>query len=848
MKKKIIKLFILALFSFSLFLITFWFYTKKENIEDDFQIIEISKDDIFFVNKNKENYNLFVEENGLFSFYYKNNFRVKKTGQVYFLESLKNKKVGFRIFGNTENNYGDFNFDKKEFNCIKNQNNEYYQHNEYSENIENSKNSENSENKVFCFTKKFKNEIITNLKFSVDSKEYFQEKINYFKKKGINLEDLEDKKLITRAEALNLVLRLKYSEIEFSEYIDRCFFDITLKTRFAGEICYAKKKNIIEGIDGKFFPNRNINLLGLLKILLKTYDKKYTLPKENYFIKNIYHQMKLFSGGDILLFSLKEGLFSTLQEETIWPNKNLFTNDALEIIYNFLQWNEGQKIRDYAKGYENENLTLIYSRAEKLKIRFKLDEDKLNDEFRVRNKYFQQGNSLKIFVDQGAGIYEFLASLQNIKKDQIKILNTVYNSERKKGEIEILTKNNQRIFYKSFIKENQFKDLKNNDLLKEKQELREMNLFPNEIDFVPKGIPKMRFYLSSNNFKKIFVDRTSDRRYEAFLEIEYPDGQILERNILIKTRGNANRGFIKSSFTIESFNDFVENENFNGDEFFINSNEFKLRSFINEKTMIKEKLFYKTFAKLDHFAPDFFETWVEINGVHIGFYQVTEAVKENFFIRRDLETKNYYYAKIYNGRVNTDLRLKGSEEETLSHYKIKGSEKKLLKFLRSLDNNDEHLMEEINIQNVFDYAVLIYLIKAKDSLTHNFYVFYDKKNEQWNIFPWDGDNCFESLSALDLIEFEKWLSSEEGQKNNLIYYLFKNLSQKEKKDYFNDFKVRWKEKIYLSKWVQSYKLQYEKFFRFDNFLWNGKVLERKEEFFDTNRAIDSLLSVLEEGF
>lgn len=216
--------------------------------------------------------------------------------------------------------------------------------------------------------------------------------------------------------------------------------------------------------------------------------------------------------------------------------------------------------------------------------------------------------------------------------DDVEELMINYNKERIKVRIYVKFKDREDAHYKLEISKNQFAYLKSS----EKSSITDPNLSPNTTKSFSDAddLTSYNIYMSDEDFSNILNDRTLETRYPAYLEIYYPNGDVETHSVVIKTRGNANRGYIKSSFTVESF-----------DDFFNDADEIKLRSMISDDTLIREKLAYSYFEKLGHIAPQFSETMVIINNIPFGFYQVTEAVKDDFFKKRDLDVNNYYYAR-----------------------------------------------------------------------------------------------------------------------------------------------------------------------------------------------------------
>lgn len=792
----------------------------------------------FFENLNSFETNSFEHEEGLFSFEYRNNLAIKKNRNLYYAESLIESAVVFQIFENRK----EFAFSPGDFYCVRYAGSDTV-----------------FQGREVCFSKTAPGASVINLEIFGTPGRFFKQKISFF-----SIKNLADPKsfdrfdFFSRVEALRFVLKLRYPRADFSPYADDCFFDIKEDHSDSGLLCFAKQKNFAVGIHGNFCPEQSVNLAGFLKWLFLAFDVKDFSFDESRLDPALFENMTAaHTAYPLLAKGYYEGLFENLNNQTLWPNRTIYKGEAIEIAHRFMEWKEKKVIRNYSPLSDTQKAVsspAVYFKSPFKAFAFKEDADAAKDSSTEKldlKSLISTEQGIEIYQKTRGGIYEYLHTLVNTSLNDIDTVLSSFDTERLKGRLFVRFKNGTELAYKRSVAKDQFVFLKDglteDGLRPVLAKLERAHLLPNKAaGLTAAQAPAMYFYLNPEDMESLFLERTGDRRYPAYLEMVYPDGDTVGRSVLIKTRGNANKGYIKSSFTVESFDDFSQHFGFEGDEFLEGGDEFKLRSFINEETMIREKLFYETFKRLGYIAPDFFETVVEINGVPLGFYQSTEPVKDRFFKRRNLKTEDYFYAQNLNSAYNTNLAYYASDEITLSQYKAKGDAQKLLSLIKALDREDPGLIQTINSKNIFDYALLTYLFQAGDSLTHNYYVYWDRSTEQWNIFPWDADDTLESVSPPKKTDFLTFARRSEETYNNLIRYLFNQLSQSQFNRYYEEFRARWNQAMNITSLIDRYATQYKDYFEYDNLLWNGKYLERRRYVFDTPGAIEELKRKAEE--
>ncbi len=762
-----------------------------------------------------DEYNHFEQEDGFFRFAYKNNYIVQENNKIYYLRELKTDNIAFKIFQKTS----EIKIPKNNFKC------------------------EKSKETEICYSEETSDYIIKNL-------ELFPE--------DISSKTSSKYEFLSRGEALKKILEMKYPNKNLAKNASNCFYDVPKDHPLSGEICFAKKEGIVSGIAGFFYPDSSINLWGILQILFRVFDvedynfEETFIPKKSFELMTRHH-----AGYPIIAKAYYEGLFDNPANDDIWPNRAVYKGEATQIIENFFDWREGKQIRNYTEtdGFTLENEIFIYGIYSDFSFGSRNPENfEDKEEFRREVKMEQNGKHVDLYYLDGHQIYKHFHTIPSTYKTDIEKITLVFEDRMDEIlEMNLLieyNRNRPTERYEMEVREDQFKHFKKS----EKTKTDDPNVLPNEVPPLEKKSPfvtHIKIFMKDEDYKRIMEKRTVDDRYPAWLELHYPDGEIQTKSIVIKTRGNAGRGYLKSSYTIEAFGRLEQNDNFKGDEFLSGANEFKLRSHITEETLIREKLIYKGFEALGHPNPKFFETTLEINNQPMGFYQVTEAIKKSFFEHRNIDFIDYYYPRNRNTKeMQANLTYLGDNETTYDFYKIKSDSNpnRLLQLIRALDRDDPHLIEEIDTKNIFDYALFAYLTTANDSLGYNYYVYQDREDFSWKMFFWDGDSAFYRVPEVSKTAFKSFANRRGNGEiyNNLIRYVFANLSVEQFDDYYEDFMRRWRENVDLTGQIDFYLQHYKDYFEYDNALWNGRFLERKKHAFNTTEAIKEMRKIVEE--
>lgn len=757
-------------------------------------ILKFQDEEVFkYDPKQYENalYNYYEDTDLSISFEYKNNYLLKKIDEIIILTEIKTGNQVFQLFVKSPR----IKYSEKDFTCEK-----------WSEN-------------EICISKKTPKFVYKNLKELPKEKE-----ISYT--------------FYTRAESLSDILHTQYPKEDFSIYRGNCFLDNYYSSKYSGEICFAKEKGIITGIGNYYFPSQGVNISGYLKFIFKIFNYDNFSYDINKIDTKQFEQMTIYHGAyPLIAEGIYLGILENNEDSDIWPNRVIYKEEAMRILERFQKIMKGITLRDYNSedGFSLDT-KIILEEKNFLELKAKENPKKKDINEIIENSeklYIQKGEKkTKIFTQTEKNIFKFLIEVENEilpKYKQIYFQFEDNNPEKIEGDLLLeLKEDNMYQQYKLRIKKDSFSVFEKTS----ENYLDDKNLLPNDIVVPPifsNKVANIKIYMEYEDFLSLFKNRTRNTRYKALFKIIYPDGLIFKTDALIKTRGNAGKGHIKSSYTLEFFEDLQQNFLFSGDSFLDNTDEILLRSQISDESRIREKLIYNIWRDLGYVSPEFFEVTLEINDLMLGFYQLTEDVKTKFFERRNIDIDTFIKPKNRNNSdllANLDYNLR--DETTLDFYEFKDKKdgEKLLKLIKSIKNNDLDILKEIDTQNIFDYGMFAYIASANDSLGYNYCLYKDKKDNLWKMFFLDADSAFGISPVISKQNVFKFLEKEIGLHNKLINFVYKNLPEKVLNEYYYDFLRRWKN-IDLIGEIDGLKNDYKAFLKLDQDLWYGRFLEER---------------------
>jgi hypothetical protein len=733
----------------------------------------------------EDNYRFFVHPEGKFSFEYRNNLEVKQYSNIYYVQGLLSESVVFQIWSKDEVSDMMY-FSSDLYSCLRD----------------------------ICMTKTPLDNLVKNIETG--------------KNIEVNLEEKYER--YSRAQLVKDILDLRFPYINFDRHRDDCFTDIKKEDPLSGYACFAKKKGYINGVFGEFQATQTAHLWAVLKLTFLAYDIEDFSVNEDFFEDFLFAKLSQFNYSYSLMSKAYfEGFFENIHNKSLWNNRAIFKQEARQIMRNVKSWTEGKKLKDYDRIVRNSVDSFVFLKDRYLEFDFKeTDSKKLKN---LRNIYWYQHNGkIRIFTQEKGKVYRYLTTLDGFNFTTVKEVQVEWDSQYLEGDIKVILNNEEVKYFNTDIDDKDFLLLQT----QKHEPIKNPHLSPNKIQPLKHiDIPQIEILMRNQDFHLIIENRTGNERYPALVLIKYPDGNVDKKAVLIKTRGNASRGFIKSSYTIEAFDDFKENPTYSGDEFLQGADEFKLKSMITDTSLLREKVLYHAFRELGYPEPDYMEVMVNLNGQELGFYQLTEAVQREFFERRFMNVKNYYYSRNIASEFHANLTNPGVEGVIEEFYRAKGDEDLLFHFIDALERNDQNLLKTIDLQNIFDYSIVTYFMNAHDSILHNYYLYFDENDQKWRLFFWDGDSPFGNMRALHIGGFKEFVAIDEDIYNKLIDFAFDNINDQEFDMHLNNFIRRWFNNVDLEAFHSQNIEKFSKYMNYDNQLWNNRYLERPDTRFNS---------------
>ncbi len=222
-------------------------------------------------------------------------------------------------------------------------------------------------------------------------------------------------------------------------------------------------------------------------------------------------------------------------------------------------------------------------------------------------------------------------------------------------------------------------------------------------------------------------------------------------NVGFRLRGNTSRNAQKKSFKL-SFNTFEKGRKFAGLE------KLNLNGEHNDPSIIRSKLCWDYFHKIDLHGSQAAHAALYINGAYYGLYIMVEHVDEQFL-------KKYFThadGNLWKCLWPADLTYRGDEPSNYfpyfdeeRPYQLKTNEqtmdyRPLARLARLLEKTpDEQLVDSLvlfmDLKDVLKYFSTNLLVGSWDdywSLMNNYYLYYDYQSGKMHLIPYDYDNTF----------------------------------------------------------------------------------------------------------
>ena len=270
-------------------------------------------------------------------------------------------------------------------------------------------------------------------------------------------------------------------------------------------------------------------------------------------------------------------------------------------------------------------------------------------------------------------------------------------------------------------------------------------------------IPRMEILIDQDSLNALYEDPHEKHEYPA--TFIFSNGYLTDtiENVGFRFRGNTSINASKKSFMV-SFNTFEKGRAYRGVE------KLDINGQHNDPSVIRSKLTWDIFRKMEVPAPRANHVEVYINDEYYGIYISEENIDEKFTMKRFGNN----HGNLYKCTWPADLDYKGSDPDV---YKIKGNGKRVYE-LKNNNHADDYsdLAEFIEVLN---HAPVSELPCALDTLfnvqqylkviaidiytsnwdgyifnKNNFYLYHNQKTGRFEYIPYDVDNTL-GISWMD---------------------------------------------------------------------------------------------------
>ena len=271
--------------------------------------------------------------------------------------------------------------------------------------------------------------------------------------------------------------------------------------------------------------------------------------------------------------------------------------------------------------------------------------------------------------------------------------------------------------------------------------LIKIKMNPEDLDYMYNNPESDSMHICTVYFKNAFVEDTI-------------------HSVGIRIRGNSSREAYKKSFKL-SFDTFVEHG-----EFF-SLRKMNLNGDHNDPTMIRSKLCWDLYKKMNMISPRAAHAELYINDKYYGLYISTEHIDKKFLRKNFSDYKGNLW-KCYN---SAGLEYLGDDPDQYkfinSHgkraYELKGNDGDddytlLANFINTINNTPdslfyESLLKAISIEDLLKYYAFDILTGNWDDYwygSNNYYLYFNPKENKFRLIPYDYDNTF----GIDFGEFD----------------------------------------------------------------------------------------------
>lgn len=213
--------------------------------------------------------------------------------------------------------------------------------------------------------------------------------------------------------------------------------------------------------------------------------------------------------------------------------------------------------------------------------------------------------------------------------------------------------------------------------------------------------------------------------------------------------------------------------------------EFNLSAQVYDPTMINTTIASKIYKELGFPVFESKHVFLRVNNKDQGLYPIIERVEQPFFNKRNLQVNELF-------KLGFDSKFTFASAYNPQFYFSKeipddNNFNSLIEFINALDTCNAEKIESslskwLDIDNYLKYHAATSIINNFDAFRNNFFLYRPRKNDPFEIIPWDFDKCFfrdeqvgifgENEIILKLFKNETYVTNYKEKVKQLLGTLF----------------------------------------------------------------------------
>lgn len=247
-------------------------------------------------------------------------------------------------------------------------------------------------------------------------------------------------------------------------------------------------------------------------------------------------------------------------------------------------------------------------------------------------------------------------------------------------------------------------------------------------------IPEYSLSIDPKQMKKIKKEKWSKRLVPATLEVDEE-----KYSVMAGYRGSYTRKFKKKSFSIE-FPDPMA---------FQNQKMIHLNAEYNDYSLLRSKLSFDLFKKLNVMSPHAEHVFLTLNGTISSIYLKLDSIDEYFLANNELPSGPIYYAQ--NDDANFSLLRPDDHKPKYSlldgylrKYGNEEDDQAVMHLIYKINTlRPEEFKEEIskvlNVESYISWLCGVVCTQNFDAFIQNYALYQNRESGKFEIVPWDYD-------------------------------------------------------------------------------------------------------------